>query len=68
MSKSVEEYIEEVYHIKRWGAGYFEVNNLGHLSINAFQAEGGPLIDLKEVGKGLSNPFSLAVVVITFIS
>lgn len=44
-----KEDVENVYHIGRWGDGYFDVNDQGHLCVLPHQDENGPRIDIAEV-------------------
>jgi len=39
----------ELYNVKRWGSGYFSVNNRGHLCVLPERREDGPRIDFMEV-------------------
>ncbi|MDF1578741.1 MAG: biosynthetic arginine decarboxylase, partial [Desulfobulbales bacterium] len=39
----------ELYNIKRWGSGYFSVNDRGHLCVLPERREDGPRIDFMEV-------------------
>jgi len=41
--------VEDTYHIKRWGEGYFAVNDKGHLSVNPTCEQGGNQIDIHSV-------------------
>lgn len=40
---------DEVYHISRWGDGYFDINNEGHLCVLPNRDPKGPRIDISEV-------------------
>ena len=44
-----KEEADEVYHISRWGDGYFDINDQGHLCVLPNQDENGPRIDIAEV-------------------
>jgi arginine decarboxylase len=44
-----KEEADEVYHISRWGDGYFDINDQGHLCVLPSQDENGPRIDIAEV-------------------
>lgn len=46
---TVEERIEDIYHIKRWGEGYFSVNKKGNLSVLPTKDPEGPSIDITQV-------------------
>ena len=37
---------DDIYHIKRWGSGYFDVNEKGHLCAIPNREEGTPSIDI----------------------
>jgi arginine decarboxylase len=39
----------ELYNVKRWGSGYFSVNDRGHLCVLPERREDGPRIDFMEV-------------------
>ncbi len=39
----------ELYNVKRWGSGYFTVNDAGHLCVLPEKREDGPRIDIMEV-------------------
>jgi arginine decarboxylase len=41
--------VSELYNVKRWGSGYFSVNDLGHLCVLPERREDGPRIDFMEV-------------------
>jgi len=41
--------IAELYNVKRWGSGYFSVNDVGHLCVLPERREDGPRIDIMEV-------------------
>ncbi|MBU0484310.1 MAG: biosynthetic arginine decarboxylase [Proteobacteria bacterium] len=43
------EEICELYNVKRWGSGYFSVNEKGHLCVLPERREDGPHIDFMEV-------------------
>ncbi len=40
---------DEVYHISRWGDGYFDINDQGHLCVLPNRDPNGPRIDISEV-------------------
>ncbi len=40
---------DEVYHISRWGDGYFDINEQGHLCVLPNKDFNGPRIDIYEV-------------------
>ncbi len=40
---------DEAYHISRWGDGYFDINQEGHLSVLPHRNPEGPRIDISEV-------------------
>jgi arginine decarboxylase len=40
---------DEVYHISRWGDGYFDINEQGHLCVLPNRDSSGPRIDIYEV-------------------
>lgn len=40
---------DEVYHISRWGDGYFDINDQGHLCVLPNRDSNGPRIDIHEV-------------------
>ena len=44
-----KEEADSVYHISRWGDGYFDINDQGHLCVLPSQDENGPRIDISEV-------------------
>lgn len=44
-----KEEADDVYHISRWGDGYFDINDQGHLCVLPSQDESGPRIDISEV-------------------
>ena len=44
-----KEEADDVYHISRWGDGYFDINDQGHLCVLPSQDENGPRIDISEV-------------------
>ncbi len=44
-----KEEADEVYHIGRWGDGYFDINNEGHLCVLPNRNPEGPRIDIAEV-------------------
>lgn len=44
-----KEEADDVYHISRWGDGYFDINDQGHLCVLPSQDETGPRIDISEV-------------------
>ena len=55
----------ELYNVKRWGSGYFSVNDRGHLCVLPERREDGPRIDFMEVineirGKNIAKYGSLA--------
>jgi len=50
----------ELYHINRWGANYFDINEEGHVVVRPLQ-EAGAVVDLTDVveearGRGLKFP------------
>lgn len=44
-----KEEADDVYHISRWGDGYFDINDQGHLCVLPSRDENGPRIDISEV-------------------
>ena len=59
-----KEEADEVYHISRWGDGYFDINDQGHLCVLPNQDENGPRIDIAEVleeMKAQNIPFPIVV-------
>jgi arginine decarboxylase len=53
--------VYELYNVKRWGSGYFSVNDRGHLCVLPERREDGPRIDFMEVineirGKNIAFP------------
>lgn len=44
-----KEEADEVYHISRWGDGYFDINEQGHLCVLPNRDTNGPRIDIYEV-------------------
>lgn len=59
-----KEEADEVYHISRWGDGYFDINDQGHLCVLPNQDENGPRIDISEVleeMKAQNIPFPIVV-------
>lgn len=70
MSKTIvntpwsKEEADDVYHISRWGDGYFGINDEGHLCVLPNQDENGPRIDISEVieeMKAQKIPFPMVV-------
>ncbi len=45
----------ERYHVRHWGAGYFAVNDKGHLCVLPERREDGPTIDFLEVIEEIKN-------------
>src|SRR5665647_381964 len=45
----------ERYHVSHWGAGYFSVNDKGHLCVLPERREDGPTIDFLEVIEEIKN-------------
>ncbi|MDO9180857.1 MAG: biosynthetic arginine decarboxylase, partial [Bacteriovorax sp.] len=59
-----KEEADDVYHISRWGDGYFDINGEGHLCVLPNQDENGPRIDIAEVVeemKAQNIPFPIVV-------
>jgi arginine decarboxylase len=59
-----KEEADEAYHISRWGDGYFDINDEGHLCVLPNQDENGPRIDIAEVleeMKAQNIPFPIVV-------
>jgi arginine decarboxylase len=59
-----KEEADNVYHISRWGDGYFDINDQGHLCVLPNQDENGPRIDIAEVleeMKAQKIPFPIVV-------
>lgn len=46
---TLTEEIENIYHIDRWGEGYFTVNDSGNLCVSPERTTNGPLIDVAQV-------------------
>jgi len=44
-----KENTDEIYHISRWGDGYFDINDQGHLCVLPNREKSGPRIDIYEV-------------------
>lgn len=40
---------DSVYHISRWGDGYFDINDEGHLCVLPERTQDGPCIDIADV-------------------
>lgn len=55
---------DTLYHISRWGDGYFSINELGHLTILPHQDKGKPSIDIMDIIEEVKNEgISLPVVI-----
>ena len=65
-SSSIEEKIEDLYHIKRWGEGYFTVTSNGNLGVNPAREENQPCIDIQNVIKEITQKNIQIPVVIRF--
>ncbi len=45
----------EMYGIRNWGAGYFDISKEGHVNIRPFGKEGGPEVSVYEIVEGLKE-------------
>jgi arginine decarboxylase len=62
--KWTKEEADEVYHISRWGDGYFDINDQGHLCVLPNRETNGPRIDIHEVleeMKAQNIPFPIVI-------
>lgn len=59
-----KEEADATYHISRWGDGYFDINDEGHLCVLPNQDENGPRIDIAEVIEEMKSqniPFPMVI-------
>jgi arginine decarboxylase len=59
-----KESAEEIYHISRWGDGYFDINDAGHMCVLPNRDPNGPRIDIHEVleeMKAQDIPFPIVI-------